>query len=86
MLNYKQILEYAIKGINGEIEQLEKEVKQGYKFIEQIENGEKVKTPKTKYEIYAICRKKNEKIKQLDKERFELSFELSELEEEKKAK
>lgn len=85
MLNYTQILEYAVKGINAEIEQLEKDVKQGYKFIEQIENGEKVKTPKTKYEIYAICRKKKEQIEKLNKERFELSFELSELEE-KKAK
>lgn len=85
MLNYTQILEYAVKGINAEIEQLEKEVKQGYKLIEQIENGEKVKTPKTKYEISAICRKKKEQIEKLDKERFELSFELAELEE-KKAK
>lgn len=79
MLNYKSILEYAVKGLTAEIEELEKTVRQGYALVKQIDNGEKVKTPKTKYEILEICREKNAKIERLDKERFELRWELSEL-------
>lgn len=76
MLNQKQILEYAVKGIKVEIEQLEKEIKQGYKFIQQIENGEKVKTPKTKFEIQEIIAKKDEQMKKLEKEKFALTWQI----------
>ncbi len=72
----KQILTYAIKGIAAEIEQLEKDIKQGYKFIEQIENGEKVKTPKTKFEILEIITEKDKKMKELEKEKFALSWQV----------
>lgn len=77
MLNQNQILEYAIKGLTVEIEELEKAVNKGYELVKQIENGEKVKTPKTKFEILEICRAKKAEIERLDKERFELSFELN---------
>lgn len=77
MLNNKQIIEYAMKGITVEIQELEKTVKQGYKLIEKIDNGEKVNAKKTKYEILTICREAKEKIEQLDKERFELSWQIS---------
>lgn len=76
MLDNKKIIEYAMKGITVEIEELEKTVKQGYKYIELIENGEKVNTKKSKYEILDICRDANEKIKQLEKEHFELKWQL----------
>ena len=85
MLHYEQILEYAVKGLTAEIEKLEKTVRQGYALVRQIDNGEMVKTPKSRYEIIEICREKNAEIERLDKERFELRFELSELNE-KKAK
>lgn len=86
MMNYKQILEYAVKGITAEIDDLEKTVRQGYALVKQIDNGEKVKSPKTRYEILEICREKNAKIERLDKERFDLRWELSELDNENKAK
>lgn len=70
----KQILTYAIKGLAAEIDKLEKDIKQGYKFIEQIENGEKVKTPKTKFEILEIITEKDKKMKELEKEKFALSW------------
>lgn len=79
MLSYKQILEYAVKGITAEIENLEKDVKQGYKFIDQIDNGEIPKIKKSKYEILDICQEKNNEIKKLEKECFELRWEISEL-------
>ena len=76
MLNEKEILKYAMLGIKVEIEQLEKDIKQGYKYIEQIERGEKVKTPKTKQEILDIVADKKAKMEQLDKQRFEISWKL----------
>ncbi len=72
----KEILQYAVKGINAEIEQLEKDIKQGYKFIEQIDNGEKVKTPKSKYEILEIIAEKDEQMKKLEKEKFAISWQV----------
>ena len=82
MLNNKQILEYAIKGITAEIEELEKSVRKGYDLVKQIESGEKVKSPKTKYEILEICHDKKAEIEKLDKERFELHWQLSEMQDE----
>ncbi len=72
----KEILKYAVKGIAAEIEQLEKEIKQGYKFIEQIDNGEKVKTPKTKSEILEIITEKDAQMKKLEKEKFSISWQI----------
>ena len=72
----KEILQYALKGIAAEIEQLEKEVKQGYKLVEQIDNGEKVKTPKTKFEILDIISEKKEKMQKLEKEKFAISWQV----------
>lgn len=76
MLNQKQILQYAVKGLAAEIEQLDKDIKQGYKFIEQIDNGEKVKTPKTKFEIQKIIAEKDEQMKKLEKEKFEIKWQI----------
>ncbi len=75
-MNEHDILKWAVKGIKAEIESLEKEVKQGYKYIEQIEKGEKPKTPKSKAEILEICQNKKAEIEKLDKQRFELSWML----------
>ena len=72
----KEIYKYALKGITVEIEQLEKDIKQGYKFIEQIDNGEKVKTPKTKFEIQKIIAEKDEQMKKLEKEKFEIKWQI----------
>lgn len=76
MLNQKQILQYAIKGLSAEIAELEKQVKKGYDLVKQIENGEKVNTPKTKFEILDICRAKKAEIEKLDKEKFDLSWQI----------
>lgn len=79
MLNQKQILEYAVKGLMVDIQILEKEIKKGYEYIKQIDNGEKPKTPKTKYEIQEICKAKKAEMEQLEKEHFELRWQLSEM-------
>ncbi len=72
----KEVFKFALKGITVEIEQLEKDIKQGYKFIKQIDNGEKVKTPKTKYEILDIIQKKEEEMKDLEKKKFAIKWQL----------
>lgn len=76
MLNQKEILQYALKGIAVEIEELEKAIKQGYKFIEQIDKGEKVKTKKTKFEILDIITEKENQMKQLEKEKFNIKWQI----------
>lgn len=72
----KEILQYAIKGITAEIEELEKSVRKGYELVKQIEQGQKVKTPKTKQEILEICHAKKAEIEKLDKERFDLRWKV----------
>ena len=72
----KEVFKFALIGITVEIEQLEKDIKQGYKFIKQIDNGEKVKTPKTKYEILDIIQKKEEEMKDLEKKKFAIKWQL----------
>lgn len=76
MLNQKQILQYAIKGITAEIEELEKSVRKGSSLIEKIEKGEQVNTKATKYEILEKVEAKIAKIEKLDKERFELNWQI----------
>lgn len=77
MLNQKQILEYAVKGLSAEIEELEKQVKKGYDLVKKIDNGEKVNSSKTKFEILEICRVKKAEIERLDREKFDLSWQVN---------
>lgn len=80
MLDAK-ILEYAIKGINAEIAELEKVINQGNQYLKQIENGEKPKTTKTPYEINVIIRKKKAEIEKLANDKDAIKWQLAELEE-----
>ena len=77
MLNQKQILEYAVKGLSAEIEELEKQVKKGYDLVKKIDNGEKVNSSKTKFEILEICRVKKAESARLDREKFDLSWQVN---------
>ena len=72
----KHILEYAVKGMSAEIEALEKDIRRGYKLVEQIENGGKVKTPKNKQEILDIIAEKKKEVERLDKEKFALKWQI----------
>lgn len=76
----KKIIEYAIKGVNAEIDEKEKTIHQGEKFLKQYENGEKPKTPKTPQEITVIIRKKKEEIEKLVKFQNDLKWQLTEFE------
>lgn len=79
MLTEKQTLEFAVKGIYAEIDEIEKQIIQGKKFLQQYENGEKPKTPKTADEITEIIKKKKEEIEELNKKRFYLEWKMLEM-------
>ncbi len=74
-MEQKEIIAWAIKGINVEIQELEKTIKQGNKYLLQIERGESVKTPKTAAEIKAIVAEKTAEMKKLERAKFELTWE-----------
>nr|DAP16393.1 MAG TPA: hypothetical protein [Caudoviricetes sp.] len=81
MLNQKQILEYAIKGINRDIEELDKAARQGGQMIDAYYKGEALKTKLSIYEIENIYKKKRAEIEKLEQMKNELKWQLSELEE-----
>ena len=81
MLNQKQILEYAIKGINKDIEELDKSARKGGQMIDAYYKGETLKTKLPIYEIENIYREKKAEIEKLDQMKNELKWQLSELEE-----
>lgn len=74
-MDEKQIIAWAIKGINVEIQELEKTIKQGNKYLLQIERGEAVKTPKTAAEIKSIVAEKTAEMEKLERAKFELTWE-----------
>lgn len=71
------LIKWAIKGISAEIDEKEKTIHQGQRYIKAIEAGEKVNTPMTKTEIQAVIYKLNNEIEALSKELFDLKWELS---------
>lgn len=70
----KELIEWAIKGINAEIDALESSIVKGKKYLAQIERGEPVKTPKTEIEILQIIEEKAAEIERLEKEKFALKW------------
>lgn len=81
MLEQKQILEYAVKGINKDIEELDKAARKGGQMIDAYYKGETLKTKLSIYEIENIYREKKAEIEKLEQMKNELKWQLSELEE-----
>ena len=78
-MEYKTILEYAVKGLRAEVEKLDNDIRTGQRLLEQYEKGEQPKTPKTPQEIRAIIQRKREQIEELDRKRIGLEFDIEEL-------
>lgn len=72
----KEILKYAVKGITAEMQEIEKEIKEGYKYIKQIDDGEQIKIKLNKYEILDIIAEKEDQMKRLEKERFAIKWQI----------
>ena len=72
----KAIIQWAIKGLAAEIDNLEKTVNQGKQFLLQYEQGQKPKTPKTPFEIKAIIQEKKAEIEKLHKMKSDLQWQI----------
>lgn len=76
MMDKKELVMWATKGIMAEIDNLEKTVNQGQQYLMQYEQGQKPKTPKTAVEIRQIIQEKKAEIEQLYKMKSDLQWEL----------
>ena len=85
-MEYKEILNYAIKGLGYELEKVDKSLRRGRKLIEQYNRGETLKTDLTIYEIKEVCSKKVAEIELLEKKINELLWNLAELEDNEQKK
>lgn len=72
----EQIIEYAIIGVTKEIDDLEKTVNQGKRFLLEYEKGQQPKTPKSPQEIKAIIQDKKTEIERLCKIKSDLQWRL----------
>ena len=77
----QELIQWAIKGIDAEIEQKEKDVNKGMQYLLQFEQGKKPNIPKTEYEVKEIIRNKKVEIEELAKMKFDLKWQLTEVEE-----
>ena len=75
-MNTTELMKWAVKGLAAEIDELEKAVNQGKRYLLEYERGEKPKTPKTPDEIRQIIREKQAEIEKLDKMKFDLKWEI----------
>ena len=66
--------------MTAEIDKLENDIQRGKQLVREYESGGKPKTPKTPQEIRRIIQDKKDEIKKLDKQRFDLNWEISEME------
>lgn len=71
----KELLTWAIKGLSAEIDELDKSVQKGKKYLEEHRKGGQPKTPMTPEEIKKVISEKKKQIELLDKKRFDLSWE-----------
>lgn len=74
-MEQKELLSWAIKGLYAEIQELEKTIKKGEKYLEEYRKGKQMRTKKTPEEIKKIILEKKKQIEILDKKRFDLSWE-----------
>ena len=77
MMNTTELMKWAVKGLSAEIEELEKVVNRGERYLSEYETGVQTKPPKTPDEIREIIREKREEIEKLDKMIFDLKWELA---------
>lgn len=80
VLNQKQLIEYAIKGVNADIGKIERSIRRGENLLLAIEKGI-AQSNKTPLEIKQSIQKKKAEIEHLTFTVMKLKWELSELEE-----
>ena len=76
MMNEKDLIKWAVKGLMAEIDSIEKDVNRGKRFLLEYEKGQQPKTPKTPDEIREIIKEKNAEIERLYTMKSNLQWEL----------
>lgn len=76
MMDRRQLIEYARKGIMAEIREHEKTVAKGRLHLKAIDTGVMPTTPRSRSEIEAIIAKAKAEIETLSQEERELRYEL----------
>jgi hypothetical protein len=71
----KELINWAIKGINAEIEELDASIRKGNEYLLKLYRGEPVKTKKSVTEIREIIREKKDEMEKLERAKFELKWE-----------
>ena len=71
----KDLIKWAIKGINAEIEALDASIRKGNEYLLQLYRGEKIKSPKSVTEIRDAIREKTAEKEKLERAKFELTWE-----------
>lgn len=84
MLEQKQILSYAIKGVYSDIAKIERSIKNGKRLLEAKENGTAPYSDKTPSEIQQMIQTKKAEVDYLTVQVLKLKWQLSELEEQEK--
>lgn len=83
-LSQKQIIEYAVKGINADIDKIERSIKRGERLLLAKKKGIAPYSDKTPTEIKQIIQKKKAEVESLVSKAMRLNWKLSELEEKEK--
>ena len=72
MMDINMIIDFARKGIIADIRKLEAKVATGRTYLRALERGEKIKSPRTYWEIEEIVSNAKLKIKELSDMEMEL--------------
>lgn len=74
MMDRRQLIEYARKGIMAEIRKHEKKVLRGRAYLKAMDSGEQVSTPLSRSQIEAVITRAKAEIKRLSDEEMELRY------------
>lgn len=74
MMERRQLIEYARKGIVAEIRKHEKKVLRGRAYLKAMDSGEQVKTPLSRSQIEGVIARAKAEIKRLSDEEMELRY------------
>lgn len=72
----EELIKFAVRGIDAEIDEREKIINQGNQYLLQILRGQKVKIQLDPQEIRKIIKTKEEEIEMLSRKKFSLKWEL----------
>ena len=73
----EELVKWAIRGLRAEMNDCEKIMERGYKYLRKIEEGESVPTDMSVSEIMVLIKMYHDQIENLSMEIYNLKWELS---------